>query len=558
MGATGHSSRTIGGKMNLNSGFSNKKYGQILIVDDDEDTCKLLELFFKARGYTVISANSGREAVSYVESSALDAVILDIMMPEIDGLTTFTEIRRRSDVPILFLTAYESKDIAVQALRLGGNDFMRKPFYPGELLARIESLIRNHTAVHSSPEDQNRVSADRAGSPEVSIVIPAYNEEKGLPLVLRAVFGVLDDKYEVVVVDDGSSDQTAAVAEKFPCRLIRHQLNRGKGAALRTGLMNARGKKVIFLDADNTYPVSAIPTLAHCLDDNKLVRGIRMFDQLNMPLINRVGNNLFDTVIKFINLVEGGDMLSGMYGGQRDVLLGLHLEAEGFDIEAEICVKAKAQGFHCASVPITYAQRVGEKKLNAFHDGFRILYRIMQLAVSYSPLLTFIYPGLALIAIGLIGLFLEQFNQLYQSNLSLAMNSLFVIGAIESLGAQLLIFGTAIYEAGMAYGLRGQANKRIDKISHLLATRPSMLTGVAMAATGVFGLLWVSVGWLLDLGAFQKTGFMIFISYLLLIGIQIVSAGIFLSALKGLNRISLEPEKVMQAIQGTPIVEMGD
>lgn len=544
--------------MNTSELYRTRKHGQLLIVDDDEDTCRLLELFFQTAGYTVIAVNSGKEALSYVESNTPDAVILDIMMPEIDGLMTFTEIRRRCDIPVLFLTAYESKEIAVQALRLGGNDFMHKPYYPGELLARVEHIIKKHALPRSSLDAQESNPADRTGMPDVSIVIPAYNEEAGLPLVLRAVFNVLDDSYEVIVVDDGSSDQTAIVATKFPCRLIRHPVNRGKGAALRTGLMNARGQKVIFLDADNTYPVSAIPTLAHYLDDNKLVRGIRMFNQVNMPLINRVGNNLFDTIIKFINLVEGGDMLSGMYGGQRNVLQSLHLEAKGFDIEAEICVKAKAQGFHFASVPISYAQRVGEKKLNAFHDGFRILYRIMQLAVSYSPLLTFIYPGLALIAIGLIGLLLEQLQQLHSTNMSLAMNSLFVIGAIESLGAQLLIFGTAVYEAGMAYGLRGQANKRIDTISHLLSTRPSMLTGVAMAATGVFGLLWEWVGWLLGIGSFEQTGFMIFLSYLLLIGIQIVSAGIFLSALKGLNRIILEPENELKAVHGTQIAEMGD
>jgi len=544
--------------VNASDNSHSKKNGQLLIVDDDEDTCRLLELFFQAAGYTVITANSGREALTFLESSTQDAVILDIMMPEIDGLMTFTEIRRRCDVPILFLTAYESKDIAVQALRLGGNDFMRKPFYPGELLARVERMIKNYAHSRSSPEIQESNPAERMGTPEVSIVIPAYNEENGLPLVLRAVFGVLDDTYEVIVVDDGSSDQTAVVATKFPCRLVRHPVNRGKGAALRTGLMNARGKKVIFLDADNTYPVSAIPTLAHYLDNDKLVRGIRMFNQLNMPLINRVGNILFDTVIKFINLVEGGDMLSGMYGGQRNVLQALHLEAEGFDIEAEICVKAKAKGFHFASVPISYSQRVGEKKLNAFHDGFRILYRIMQLAVSYSPLITFIYPGLALIVIGLIGLFMEQIQQLHSTNMPLAMNSLFLIGAVETLGAQLLVFGTAVYEAGMAYGLRGQANKRIDKISQLLSTRPSMLTGVAMAATGVFGLLWESIGWLLGIGTFEKTGFMIFLSYLLLIGIQIVSAGIFLSALKGLNRIILEPENEVKAVQTSSLAEMGD
>jgi hypothetical protein len=297
---------------------------------------------------------------------------------------------------------------------------------------------------------------------------------------------------------------------------------------------------VIFLDADNTYPVEAIPSLAKLLDKNDLVRGVRSLDRTNIPWINRLGNFLFDSTIHLAKMVEGGDMLSGMYGGRRDKLLELNLESEGFDIEAEICVKAKAQGLHCAELPITYSQRVGEKKLDAFHDGFRILYRIMQLSASYSPMVTFFIPGIALLLFGLIGLGLMRLDQLHLVNLPLAMNSLFLIGVIESLGAQLLIFGTAVYEAGMAYGLRGQANKSLDKISKLLSTRASMLTGFFIGMAGIVGVGLISVYWLIHRGPFLWTALLVFWSFCMLIGFQTASAGIFLSALKGLNRFNFE------------------
>jgi hypothetical protein len=123
------------------------------------------------------------------------------------------------------------------------------------------------------------------------------------------------------------------------------------------------------------------------------------------------------------------------------------------------------------------------------------------------------------------------------------MNSWFLIGAMESLGAQLLIFGTAVYEAGMAYGLRGRANKTIDEISRLLSTRASMLTGFVFGTLGLIGTAWVSLDWFIDRGPFNLTILLILLSYCMLIGYQIVSAGIFLSALKGLNRINIDAVK---------------
>lgn len=101
-----------------------------------------------------------------------------------------------------------------------------------------------------------------ASAPEASIIIPAYNEAAALPIVLGKLLAVLDERFEVIVVDDGSADATAQVARAFPCRLISHERNRGKGRAVRTGIEAARGEKIIIIDADGTYPVEAIPRIA--------------------------------------------------------------------------------------------------------------------------------------------------------------------------------------------------------------------------------------------------------------------------------------------------------
>jgi glycosyltransferase involved in cell wall biosynthesis len=95
----------------------------------------------------------------------------------------------------------------------------------------------------------------------VTVIRPAYNEAVALPAVLEALFSVLGDDSEVIVVDDGSTDHTASLAATYGCRVLRHPHNRGKGAAVRTGLAAARGHFVIVMDADNTYPADTIPRM---------------------------------------------------------------------------------------------------------------------------------------------------------------------------------------------------------------------------------------------------------------------------------------------------------
>ena len=94
-----------------------------------------------------------------------------------------------------------------------------------------------------------------------SIVVPAYNEEAGIPVILKKILASVDGDHEVLVVDDGSTDGTCSLASEFPCRVVRHAKNRGKGAALRTGARHASGQYVLFIDADDTYPAEALPRI---------------------------------------------------------------------------------------------------------------------------------------------------------------------------------------------------------------------------------------------------------------------------------------------------------
>lgn len=365
-----------------------------------------------------------------------------------------------------------------------------------------------------------------------TIIIPAFNEEAALPFVLKPLFNVIDNTYEVLIVDDGSSDRSAAVASQFPCRVIRHAQNAGKGAAMRTGMEHAHGEKVIFIDADNTYPVEMIPTMVQALGDYDMVRGLRLSGRENIPALNRLGNRVFDVVIRALHAVEGGDLLSGMYGGYRDMLLDLGLEANGFAIEAEINVKARARGMTCGTVPITYVERVGDKKLRPFEDGLRILYRVLQLAFTHNPLIMFIIPGHFLAASGALGLGWL----LLTPNASDQLSGLFLLSTMLLGGIQLIIFGLAVYEAGMAYGLRGRAHPLLDHISQSLRKRFFMVAGFALGIIGSIGMILQMIDVVIGISLPVAEPVLLLVTALsLLSGFQILSSSAFLSALRGLQ-----------------------
>ena len=124
---------------------------QILIVDDDPDIRKVLSILLR-EDYTVAEAADGQAAVDYIEAHPdADLVVLDVMMPGMDGFETCDRIRARSNVPILFLTAKSAEADRISAYRSGGDDFLSKPFSQGEFLAKVSSLLRRYKEYRGKP-----------------------------------------------------------------------------------------------------------------------------------------------------------------------------------------------------------------------------------------------------------------------------------------------------------------------------------------------------------------------------------------------------------------------
>lgn len=125
----------------------------ILAVDDEQDIREILRILLESRGYAVACAANGDEAVSYMEQyPETDLVIMDIMMPGLNGIEACAQIREHSSAPILFLTAKTLEDDKAQAYGAGGDDYLGKPFSQAELLMKVESLVRRYRIYRGKPK----------------------------------------------------------------------------------------------------------------------------------------------------------------------------------------------------------------------------------------------------------------------------------------------------------------------------------------------------------------------------------------------------------------------
>ena len=134
--------------------------GKIMVVDDDQNICELLRLYLEKDGYTVVIANDGEEALAKFPAENPDLMLLDIMMPKLDGWQVCREIRKKSNVPIIMITAKGETFDKVLGLELGSDDYVVKPFDPKEIVARIKAIMRR-TGKSASDNDVKEVSYDK-------------------------------------------------------------------------------------------------------------------------------------------------------------------------------------------------------------------------------------------------------------------------------------------------------------------------------------------------------------------------------------------------------------
>jgi len=219
----------------------------------------------------------------------------------------------------------------------------------------------------------------------LSVVIPAYNEEKNLEGILfrtEKALEALNMPYEVIVVDDGSTDKTRFLAERHKVTLISNVGNCGKGHALRRGFENARGELVIMMDADGSHKPEDIKCLiVPLLNGADIVMGSRFKgkrEKDSTKKLHILGNKLFNLLIRILTKQYITDSQTGFRAFKRKVLEETEITCSGYTVETELTVKTLKNGFIVHEEPITFEKRNhGCSHLNPLWDGIKILKMII-------------------------------------------------------------------------------------------------------------------------------------------------------------------------------------
>jgi glycosyltransferase involved in cell wall biosynthesis len=271
---------------------------------------------------------------------------------------------------------------------------------------------------------------------KVSVVLPAKNEAEGLRRTLPALRAVLPEA-EVIVVDDGSTDDTKAVAASHGARVLSSPYSMGNGAAIKRGARAAAGEVIVFMDADGQHDPAQIPTLLARLDAGfDMVVGAR--DGAGQASVGRsLANGFYNRLASWMTGHQILDLTSGFRAVRADRFREfLHLLPNGFSYPTTSTMAFFRSAYPVAYVPVRVDRRVGTSShIRPIKDGVRFLLIIFKIATLYSPLKLFAPAGLAFLVLGL-GYYGYTFATLHRfTNMSALLLSaaviVFLIGLVS-------------------------------------------------------------------------------------------------------------------------------
>lgn len=214
---------------------------------------------------------------------------------------------------------------------------------------------------------------------QFTLLIPAYNEEKAIRSVIVDALELKNKinnyQTEIIVIDDGSSDNTVKIAKEFPIKIVQMGKNKGKGAALRSVIEDLPDEIIVgTIDADGTYPMEDFSNLLELMDKQNLdlVIGSRFLGMIEggMPFLNLVGNIIFSKLISLLTGRNITDASSGMRIFKTKMFKDLGINANGLEFEVELTTASLSRGYRVKEYPIIYRERIGRSKLKPFKDGF--------------------------------------------------------------------------------------------------------------------------------------------------------------------------------------------
>jgi glycosyltransferase involved in cell wall biosynthesis len=240
---------------------------------------------------------------------------------------------------------------------------------------------------------------------DVSVVLPVYNEKGHLHDEVERIRAALESSaysFEIIVVDDGSDDGSGEQLRGIEgIRLIQFGHNRGSGSARKSGTHAARGRVVVWTDADMTYPNDLIPQLVKEMEGHDQVVGARTSEQGTLKFFRVPAKWFIRKLASYLTETKIPDLNSGFRAFRRDVARQyLHLLPPGFSCVTTITMAFLANGYSVKYWPIEYAPRAGRSKFHWWTDTKRYFTQVVRLILTYNPLKVFLPVALLL---GLVG-----------------------------------------------------------------------------------------------------------------------------------------------------------
>ena len=232
-------------------------------------------------------------------------------------------------------------------------------------------------------------------SPEnnsASIIIPAFNEEEGIEKVLAQLKSLnVGENKEIIVVDDCSTDQTFQMASIKGVKVIHHEQNLGYGAALKTGIRNARNDIIVIIDADGSYPIKDIPLISKNMEHADMVVGARIGKKVHIPILRKPAKWFINKLANRLSGIKIPDLNSGFRAMRKDKIERFFsILPDSFSFTTTITLAFLTNGYSVKYIPIEYYKRKGKSKIHPIKDTLNYFQLVVRTIMYFNPLKIFL------------------------------------------------------------------------------------------------------------------------------------------------------------------------
>ena len=275
----------------------------------------------------------------------------------------------------------------------------------------------------------------------MTVVLPAFNEEAAIGKVIDEIKSVLDKTshaYEILVVDDQSTDKTYEIAKSKNVRVIKRVVQGGSGASRRTGILEAAGEIIVMLDADGTYETAAIPKLLSFFPEYDQVNGARTSEQGTLKFLRTPAKWIIRKLACYLTKTNIPDLNTGLKAFKKDIMKKyIWVLPDGFSCVTTMTLAFLANGYAVKYVPTEYYKRIGQSKFHPIKDTAAYMNTVVRMVMYFKPLRVFMPLSGFLFLFSIIKsvLSLVYTETLQESDIMIFMTAImtFVLGLIADL-----------------------------------------------------------------------------------------------------------------------------